>query len=183
MDTLIIKDITSALSCASIYHADQRRKGERKEPYINHIIEVLELLSLLEYKEYFRDLLIAGILHDILEDTKMTKMSIRHLFGKNVLSIVEEVTDDKNLSRTERKQHQIDSSKTKTDPAKLIKLADKISNIKSLIKSEPVGWEYSEKIEYIEWSKKVAEQCFGVDSVLDSMFMDTYDTAKSHLGY
>lgn len=95
--------ILKALHVASLYHQDQRRKGSKKEPYINHIIETTFLLNSLAGIDDEK-LLIAMILHDILEDTTITPIEIEKEFGRDILEFVKSVTDDKSLPKDTRKK-------------------------------------------------------------------------------
>lgn len=92
------------------------------------------------------DVLVAALLHDTVEDTDTTFEEIEKKFGKKVSGIVAEVTDDKNLPKEERKLLQIKHSPHISHEAKLVKLADKIYNLRDLLKATPVGWT-SERVE------------------------------------
>lgn len=82
----------------------------------------------------------AAILHDTVEDTDTTFSEIEEHFGPVIRGIVEEVTDDKTLSKQERKRLQIEHAKDSTHEAKLVKLADKLYNLRDLEKVAPEGW-------------------------------------------
>ena len=90
-----------ALSFAAAKHRHQRRKDEKASPYINHPIEVANMLWTVGS---VRDIstLVAAILHDTIEDTDTTPQEIRDNFGDDVLGLVLEVSDDKNLPKQER---------------------------------------------------------------------------------
>ena len=95
-----------AVAFAAHKHRDQRRKNVDKSPYINHPIALADILA---NEGGIRDtqILIAAVLHDTLEDTETTVRELEYEFGKNVASIVLEVTDDKSLHKLERKRRQI----------------------------------------------------------------------------
>src|ERR1051326_1688623 len=99
--------IIKAVRFAATKHRSQRRKNAEASPYVNHVIQVAELLW--EVGEV-RDpaLIIAALLHDTIEDTETTPNEIESLFGKGVLSVVLEVTDDKSLKDAQRKQLQVE---------------------------------------------------------------------------
>src|SRR3954470_16365959 len=99
--------LLSALQFASVKHRDQRRKGAEASPYINHPIEVAELIARVGGVTDVVALQ-GAVLHDTIEDTQTTGEELERLFGPEVRSVVEEVTDDKSLAKHERKQHQID---------------------------------------------------------------------------
>jgi (p)ppGpp synthase/HD superfamily hydrolase len=170
--------LTRALDFAARRHCDQRRKGAREEPYLNHLVEVLQLLTealhaggiLEDVTDYV--LLIGGVLHDVIEDTPTTTEEITALFGEEVAILVSEVTDDKSLPKAERKQRQIISAPHKSRRARLIKIADKTSNLRTLAISPPVGWSLRRQKEYIEWAQKVVAGCQGLNPVLDQRFAE-----------
>ena len=131
--------LTRAVDYAARQHIAQRRKGETAEPYVNHLTEVASLLA----EAIGGDdvlLLLGGLLHDTLEDTDATYEDLAQRFGPEVAALVAEVTDDKSLRREERKRLQVEKTPGKSRRAKLLKLADKTSNLRSLIQSPPKGW-------------------------------------------
>ena len=154
---------------AAIKHTDQRRKGERQEPYFNHLSDVAQILA--EHTNGEDPILIAGgLLHDTLEDTETTYDELVAEFGAEIADLVREVTDDTTLPKTERKRLQIENAPHKSPRAKMIKIADKISNIKSIKTSPPSHWTEERKQEYINWAKLVFKGCRGVSSNLDQDF-------------
>ena len=160
-------------------HRDQRRKGVRALPYINHPIEVAERLASVGGVSDAR-MLAAAILHDTIEDTETTAEEISALFGDNVLQLVLEVTDDKRLKKAERKRRQIEAAPHKSDCAKQIKLSDKISNVADMIKNPP-DWPASRKLEYLDWAEAVALGVGGANAALDVEFEQTLAAARSQL--
>ena len=93
------------------------------------------------------------MLHDTVEDTDTTPEEIEERFGYAVRSLVMEVTDDKDLEKQERKRLQIEHSPHLSPRAKVIKLADKISNLRDLMNSPPVGWDVERRLQYVTWSE------------------------------
>ena len=158
-----------ALDFAARKHVHQRRKGELAEPYINHLAEVARLLAAATGG---RDavLTVAGILHDTLEDTATSYDELAAEFGDEIASLVREVSDDTAKSRTERKRLQILQTAKASKRAKMIKLADKTSNLHSIINSPPRGWDLARKREYVDWARRVAEGCRGVNAYLEEEF-------------
>lgn len=158
-----------ALDFAARKHVHQRRKGELAEPYINHLAEVARLLAAATGG---RDaaLAVAGILHDTLEDTATSYDELAAEFGDEIASLVREVSDDTAKSRTERKRLQILQTAKASKRAKMIKLADKTSNLHSIINSPPRGWDLARKREYVDWARRVAEGCRGVNAYLEEEF-------------
>ena len=173
--------LTKAMLFAAKKHTDQRRKGERAEPYVNHLIEVAELLaSHTDGKN--TDLICAGILHDTIEDTGTKYEELVREFGENVADIVRECTDDKSLPKAERKRLQIENAPHKSDAAKMVKMADKISNLRSILDSPPPDWDLVRKQQYFDWAKKVVDGCRGVNAGLEGEFDNTYKKGAKAFG-
>lgn len=125
MNTLKIHD---AIIFAAFAHRNQVRKGT-DIPYIVHPMEVMQILTENGCSE---DVIVAGILHDTLEDTPTTPEQIVEKFGKHILSLVQSQSEDKSKSWRERKQHTIDMMKDADKDVQLICCADKLSNVKSI---------------------------------------------------
>ena len=172
-----LKTLAQAISFAAKKHKTQKRKGADKEPYINHPLEVLNLLANVGKVEDF-DVLIAAVLHDTIEDTDTTKEEVTKLFGNQVCEMVLEVTDDKSLPKAERKQLQIEHAPHLSHGAKLIKLADKISNICDVTENPPDGWSLERRVEYVEWGEKVVAGLRGADENLEKQFDELVDRAR-----
>ncbi len=158
-----------AISFASEKHKDQRRKDSGASPYINHPLAVAETLWRTGRVRDFVTI-ISGILHDTIEDTGTTPEELERNFGSEIRSVVEELTDDKNLPKQERKRLQIVNASHKTNRAKLIKLADKICNIQDIIASPPSDWSIDRKRAYIAWSREVVNQVRGTNAELEKYF-------------
>ena len=165
-----------ALEFSAEKHKKQLRKGEERTPYINHPIQVAK--TLWEAGETSFTLLVGALLHDTIEDTQTTPEEIETLFGKDVLDLVLEVTDDKNLPYQERKRLQIVNAPHKSVEGKLLKLADKICNINDLVQSPP-DWTSERKLQYLEWAAKVVEGLRGVNAILEAKFDALYQKGKS----
>ncbi len=162
--------LLKAISFSAEKHRSQRRKGPGDIPYINHPLQVAQ--SLWEIGGV-RDAatLLAAVLHDTLEDTQTTPDELRHLFGEEVLSIVEEVTDDKALPKETRKQLQIEHAPQISAKAKLVKLADKICNLADIIANPPENWPFERRQAYVTWTEQVVAGLRGQNSGLEQ----TYD--------
>jgi GTP diphosphokinase / guanosine-3',5'-bis(diphosphate) 3'-diphosphatase len=172
------KKILDAAHQAAQWHVEQRRKGAAKEPYLNHLIEVAALVASVGAPE---DVICAALLHDAIEDQKIPAALIASLFGAAVAAMVEEVTDDKTLLKEERKRLQIEHAPHLTDGAKLIKLADKISNLNSLASSPPVEWTTERRLAYVEWCRMVVAGLRGVNTTLKELFDQAAEAAgKAH---
>ncbi|HYH38607.1 MAG TPA: HD domain-containing protein [Azospirillum sp.] len=158
-----------ALDFAAAKHTDHRRKGVRGEPYVNHLIEVARLVAEATDGQD-PEAVVAAVLHDTLEDTDATREELEEHFGAEIASIVAEVTDDKRLTKDERKQRQVDSAPDASHRAKLVKLADKISNLRSMQTSPPAHWRLERKVEYFEWAARVVEGLRGINAGLEAQF-------------
>jgi len=146
--------ILKACEFAADKHRNQRRKDHARTPYINHPLAVARVLAE-EGGVKDAEILAAAILHDTLEDTQTTLEELKKAVGRRVASLVAEVTDDKTLPKQVRKQHQIDHGPRTSQDAAVIKVADKICNLRDLRKSPPKHWTVERKGKYIEWASAV----------------------------
>ena len=167
------KKILKAVQFAAQKHGCQKRKNKQEHPYILHPIEVANILVEIGKTED-EVIVIAGLLHDTIEDTETQPEEIEKIFGKEVLSVVLEVTDDKLLSKDERKRHQVETAPQKSLRAKQVKIADKISNIDSVIYDPPYHWSMERRIEYLEWSNNVVKGLLGCNPYLENKFQKLY---------
>jgi (p)ppGpp synthase/HD superfamily hydrolase len=173
--------LARAADYAARQHIAQRRKGERAEPYVNHLIEVAALLAeATDGSDVV--LLMGGLLHDTLEDTDATYDDLVERFGPEVASLVAEVTDDKSLPKEERKRLQIEKTPAKSRRAKLLKIADKTSNLRGLITSPPVGWTEARLRDYVVWATDVVQSCRGLNPWLEAAFDEAHAKASRHFG-
>jgi (p)ppGpp synthase/HD superfamily hydrolase len=172
--------VSEAADFAARLHSGQQRKGRGSEPYINHIAEVANLLSIAA-DGIDAELVAAGWLHDAIEDTATTREELAQKFGDRVAALVVEVTDDMTLPKQQRRQKQIVDAPWKSPGAKLIKIADKISNIRVRILPQPSQEARDDLIDYVGWAEKVVAGCRGVNAVLDRMFDETVTLARSTL--
>lgn len=168
--------ILKALDFAAKRHRNQFRKGAEKIPYINHPIQVANLL-VNEGGENDTVLICAAILHDVIEDTVENVEErqelideISEIFGKEILSVTLEVTDDKTLEKKVRKQLQIEEANHKSVNAKKLKIADKIMNVIDITNNPPSDWPMERLIEYLDWSEKVVAGLRGVNLRLEDLF-------------
>jgi guanosine-3',5'-bis(diphosphate) 3'-pyrophosphohydrolase len=161
--------ILRAIAFAADKHRNQRRKDADATPYINHPIA---LANVLKEEGGVTDpvVLAAAILHDTIEDTETTAYELETLFGPDITKVVLEVTDDKALGKAERKQLQIEHASTASHQAKLVKLADKICNLRDIAANPPADWSVERKQEYFDWAKRVIDQVRGTHGVLEGAF-------------
>jgi guanosine-3',5'-bis(diphosphate) 3'-pyrophosphohydrolase len=173
--------LLEAAQFAARKHHGQHRKGATSEPYIVHPLGVARYLTQIGKVEDY-DILIGGILHDTIEDTETTAEELTEIFGEKVCGYVLEVTDDKDLSKNERKQKQIEHAPHLSHGAKQIKLADKISNITDIMKNPPTDWTLETKFEYIAWGEKVVDGLRGANAELEKYFDELIANARTELG-
>jgi guanosine-3',5'-bis(diphosphate) 3'-pyrophosphohydrolase len=159
-----------ALSFSAEKHTKQRRKDIDKTPYINHPISLANILA--QRWVIDENVLCAAILHDTIEDTETTVDELQEHFGEKITSIVLEVTDDKSLEKSVRKQKQVEHAATISHEAKLVKLADKIANITDIINSPPADWSTDRKKDYFNWAKAVVDNLRGAHQGLEKDFDD-----------
>ena len=166
-----------AFQFAARKHRGQRRKGGQASPYINHLIDVAGKLWKVGR---VRDITViaAGILHDTVEDTETSQEELEAEFGKEICSIVLEVTDDKSLPKPVRKRLQVEHASSLSYKAALIKLADKISNITDIIESPPAGWSHEQKRGYISWGGEVINEIRGTNERLERYFDELCEKAN-----
>ena len=167
------KPLIDAIAFAADKHRLQRRKDAEASPYINHPIAVARVLSV-EAGLSDPILLAAAVLHDTLEDTETTYEELRERFGTAVASAVLEVTDDKTLDKSERKRLQIEHAAGISRRAKLVKLADKICNVRDVASSPPHGWPLERRREYFDWAKAVVDRMRGTQRKLERLFDEAY---------
>jgi len=175
--------VLRAAAFAARVHAGHRRKGDAQEPYVNHVLEVAMILATHGAPE---PAIVAALLHDTVEDSDEDPepTTLAHLaaeFGEEVARIVAEVSDDKSLPKETRKALQVRLAPKKSDAAKQLKLADKISNLRAIAASPPRGWDHGRRVEYVGWAGRVAHGLRGVNPALDALFEETYRAAMRAL--
>lgn len=162
-----------AIAFAAEKHRDQRRKGKNASPYINHPIALAHVLSL-EAGVHDTDVLCAAILHDTVEDTETTEAELIALFGPRIAGMVMDVTDDKTLDKAARKQKQVEHAPHISHGGKLVKLADKICNLRDIRTAPPEGWPVERKREYYDWAERVVAGVRGAHAGLEALFDAEY---------
>jgi guanosine-3',5'-bis(diphosphate) 3'-pyrophosphohydrolase len=175
-----IRLVCEAAELAARRHTGQQRKGRGDEPYLNHLAEVANLLSLASQRED-AELVAAGWLHDTIEDTETTHDELAQRFGLRVAGLVEECTDDMRLPKSERRRRQVADAPHKSDGAKLIKIADKISNVRARIFPNPGDEQREELADYVAWAEQVVAGCRGISTTLDALFDEAVANARAKL--
>jgi len=200
-------EVLRAAALAAKLHEAQRRKGEAAEPYVNHLIEVAHLLAEAGAPS---PVVIAGLLHDAIEDTwtapwrereaaadpakaaerarswalHLESMQVRLAagFGAEVAALVAACTDDKSVPSDARKAAQVETAARKSAGARMVKIADKISNLRALVASPPRDWPAARKQDYVRWCAAVVAGCRGVNAALESEFDAVRAEAAQRLG-
>jgi guanosine-3',5'-bis(diphosphate) 3'-pyrophosphohydrolase len=172
--------VSEAAELAAHRHNGMARKGRSSEPYINHLAEVANLLAAAT-DGADAELVAAAWLHDSIEDTETTREELVQKFSERVASLVVEVTDDMSLPKSERRRLQVVDAPHKSGSAKLIKIADKISNIRARILPEPTTEERDDLADYTDWAEQVVAGCRGGNAWLDKTFDEAVAKARSTL--
>ncbi|NXX85398.1 MESH1 pyrophosphohydrolase, partial [Urocolius indicus] len=131
--------LLEAVNFAAEKHKGQRRKDPEGTPFINHPI-----------------------------DTDTTLSEIEERFGEEVRRVVEEVTDDKELPKMERKRLQVERAPGSSPRAGLVKLADKLYNLRDLNRCSPAGWSPQRVQEYFAWAARVVRGLRGRSAPMEA---------------
>jgi guanosine-3',5'-bis(diphosphate) 3'-pyrophosphohydrolase len=172
--------VSEAAELAARCHNGMARKGRGNEPYINHLAEVANLLSAATDGRD-AELVAAGWLHDAIEDGGTTREELAQKFSSRVAGLVAEVTDDMSLPQKERRRLQVIDAPHKSDDAKQIKIADKISNIRARTFPEQTAEQREDLIVYVNWAVEVVAGCRGANALLDTLFDDAVAHTRSTL--
>ncbi len=172
-----VQRILAAAKFASEKHAAQKRKGAAAEPYVNHLIEVAQLAAN-SSDVLDAELVMAAFLHDTIEDTGTTAKELEQAFGSDISALVVEMTDDKSLPKDVRKELQVTNAPHKSARAQVLKLADKISNLRSILASPPADWSAERKRQYFAWAKRVVDALPQPNPILKAEFDKTFARFK-----
>ena len=179
---IAISRVIDALALAAEAHRHQRRKDVDATPYINHPIALLHILSN-EAGVTDPDVLCAALLHDYLEDccghaeglsVQQGREVLEQRFGPQVLAYVDAVTDDKTRPKQERKRLQVEHAAHAPEGARLVKLADKIANLRDIDALPPADWPLERRQDYFDWAKQVIDQVRGTHPRLEALFDASY---------
>ena len=165
-----------SLAYAAHKHRDQRRKDRAGSTYINHPIALAKVL-VTNGRVTDVTVLCAALLHDTLEDTATTRRELRRSFGPRIAAIVAEVTDNKRLKKATRKRLQIERAARVSHAAKLVKLADKICNLRDVVRRPPARWDLRRRREYFDWAKRVIDRLRGAPDVSMRKLESAFDAA------
>lgn len=150
-------------------HKNQCRKDVDASPYINHPLALARVLAV-EGGVDNPDVICAALLHDTIEDTDTTANELEEIFGDKVTSIVLEVTDDKSLEKVVRKEEQVRHAPLISAEAKLVKLADKICNLRDILASPPADWTAERKKDNFDWAARVVKGLRGIHPAMEATF-------------
>ena len=170
-----------AIDFAAYSHRKQVRKGSEGVPYVSHPVAVAELIARVGRVTDIVTL-VAAILHDTIEDTETTAEEIAEHFGANVRDVVLELTDDMSLPREERKRLQIERAPKSSKRAKIVKLGDKIVNVRDVTRDHPPDWSVERRREYLEWSEQVIAGCRGANAALEREFDKVVRQGRAVIG-
>jgi guanosine-3',5'-bis(diphosphate) 3'-pyrophosphohydrolase len=140
---------------------------------VNHPIS---LANLLWDEAHVHDAVViaAALPHATLEDTRTTRAEVEAAFGAAIAAVVVELTDDKTLAKAERKRLQIEHAGSLSHRAKLVKLADKICNLREVADTPPTDWSPGRRCEYFDWAKAVVDGLRGTHAELERRFDEAY---------
>ncbi|WP_108260728.1 HD domain-containing protein [Mangrovicoccus ximenensis] len=170
-------DLSRALVFASRAHANQRRKGAAQEPYVNHLIEVMDLVARTTDAADV-ELMIAALMHDVLEDTPVTAAELAAAFGARVARIVRDCSDDMSLPKSQRRENRIAAMPGKPADSRMVKMADVISNIRAVVVSAPAGWTADRKLQYLADCRRLIAAGKGANARLEEIFEQTAADAE-----
>ncbi|MCV2864607.1 HD domain-containing protein [Albidovulum sediminicola] len=170
--------IDQAKAFAARAHQGQVRKGAAREPYIVHLEEVAALAIRFGADE---TVIAAAWLHDTIEDCAVTAHELRVIFGDEVTALVEELTDDKGLSAPERKRRQVLNAPRKSPGAALLKVCDKMSNVRAVAETPPLDWPLSRRAAYLDWAETVVAALPGVPHHARAAFGEALERARQAL--
>lgn len=166
-----MKIIEKAIEVATQAHDQQFRKCSGV-PYVSHPLMVGIILMRAGCEE---ELVAAGILHDVVEDTEWTIEDIKEVFGDQVATIVEGCSEpDKSLSWEERKQHTIEFLKYAPLEVKLVSGADKLHNSLSILEEQR---RLGERV-WETFKRGREKQAWYYHELVDSLCMGLYDQHK-----
>lgn len=163
--------IDYAIYFATKAHTGQKRKSE---PEVDMIFHPFTVGMILQRAGANTNCVIAGILHDVVEDTKYTLEDIKKEFGPEIANIVDEVSENKSLKWKERKIEAINKIKTASIEGKLVECVDKISNLETLY---ALYKEEGDKV-WESFNKPKEEQKWYYTNMYDAVLMNTTEENK-----
>ena len=168
--------IEKAKAFAEKVHAGQTRKNKAKTPAITHMAEVAALVAVAGGSP---EEIAAAWLHDTVEDSKpnITIQQIKAEFGEEIANIVDGLTDlpeFKRIPLLRRKMLQAWRVQSEDCSVQLVKIADQISNVRSIVHDPPVKWNREKCIAYAAGAMLIVHQCARASTPLYFKFQDVY---------
>lgn len=160
----LVADIASVIEYAIIAHMGQTRR-DTGHPYIVHPIAVMANLASVGVTDV--DLLRAAVLHDVVEDCGLSVAELKTKWGKQTASLVGEVTNRPDLKREDKKAYMVEKIQCLSPPALLLKLADRLDNIKSLRKGD-------------DWSIRYADETRAMLDPVRDFIADPDECSRAH---
>jgi (p)ppGpp synthase/HD superfamily hydrolase len=161
--------VMRAANFAAKRHTHQRRKGAAQEPYINHLLEVASLVT--EATNGTEpNVTIAALLHDTIEDQNVSADAIASEFGHDAPVLFWKSATTRRFRKRSASADRLSPRRRKADKAKLIKLADKTSNLRAVANSPAADWSVERRLEYVEWAKSVVAGIRGTSPWLEKQF-------------
>jgi guanosine-3',5'-bis(diphosphate) 3'-pyrophosphohydrolase len=171
-----MQQIEKALAFAADKHAKQFRNNERKTPYIVHPMGVAEYVMRVGHV-YDVDIVVGALLHDVMDGTGATYEEIASHFGMTVVSYVQEMTPDFSLSDKEQQKRQIIEASKQSKGATVIKLADKLHNMHTLMKDPSKGWTQDRMDRHFQWVQAVVNH---LPKVCDPLHKEVQNTITQY---
>lgn len=159
--------VVDAAAFAADAHALQRR-DDGETPYFNHLAEVARRCA--EAAPDDAVLLAACYLHDVLEHTGCTEPLLRERFSGEIVDLVVEVTNPPELHGRAKREHQVLQAGRSSRRAKLIKLADKTSNVLELVERPAADDTVRSQAKYLRWARRTVDACRGADAAMEAAF-------------
>jgi guanosine-3',5'-bis(diphosphate) 3'-pyrophosphohydrolase len=157
-----------ALTFGLVKYGDLKRKSGNIHYFI-HPLRITLILRAAGFSEFRNEnLMIAALFHDLVEDSDTTLSEIENKFGKEVASIVSEVTIP---SKADKEKH-LKNLKKASGAAKIIKLADRLDNLIDLPLEK---WSKDQKKAYAKQAKIIVESCGDANSDLASRLIQEID--------
>lgn len=175
----LLAKVMDAAVYAALKHQYQRRAGYDRLPYMNHLLKVTEALIRIG-EERDEALLLAAVLHDVLEDTDATYEDLARRFGREAADIVLELTDDMSVPYMKRKWMQVEKALQLSEKARKIRIVDKSTNIRDIL-SYPLDWPLEKKKNYLDNSIQVVSRIRGGNPRLEAWFDETVMWAEERL--
>lgn len=128
-------------------------------------------------------LLVAALLHDMLQVANITETDIAAVFGSEVAFIVAEVTDNPRLSKVTRKALRVTFAPLMSRRARLLKIAQLVASVRNLAGSAaPVGWDAKERLDYCDWVERFADATGLLNPTLQAIMLAELERARYSVG-